>query len=106
MATDRFEVELTPQAKKDLTGLRPWTEQAIRAILALEDDPYRGHTLSGSLRGARSLEFSLKGSGVHRAVDVVIEADRVCLVFMIGPHENIYAKAERRVAALKRAGKL
>lgn len=106
MPTKRSEVELTAQAEKDLARLRPWTDQATRAILRLEDDPYLGHSLTGSLKGARSLEFSLKGSGVYRAVYVVLDDSRVCLVFIVGPHENIYDKAERRVAALKRAGRV
>ena len=75
----------------------------MRAIRALEDDPLRGHPLTGSLKGARSLDFSLKG-GAYRAVYSVLDAERTCLVFIVGPHENIYQKAERRAAALKRAG--
>jgi hypothetical protein len=63
MPSSRYEVELTAQAEKDLKRLRPWVDQATRAVLALEGDPYRGHTLAGSLKGARSLEFSLKGGG-------------------------------------------
>ncbi len=74
--------------------------------MKLEDDPYLGHILSGSLKGTRSLEFSLKGSGVYRAVYVVLHDNRVYLVFIVGPHENIYDKAERRVAALKRSGRI
>jgi len=104
MASDRYDVKLTPQAEEDLARLRSWTDQATLAILELEADPLRGHTLLGSLRGTRSLEFSLMGSGVHRALYVVLETDRVCLVFILGPHENIYDKARRRVAALKRSG--
>lgn len=104
--SDRFEVELTNQAEKDLKDLRPWVAEATRALLTLESDPLRGHMLTGSLRGCRSLEFSLKGSGVYRAVYVVLDEERVCLVFIVGPHENIYTKAERRVAALRRSGRL
>lgn len=102
MSDRRFEVELTDQAEKDLKHLRPWTEQALRAILQLESNPHRGHTLTGSLRGSRSLEFSLKGSGQYRAVYFVLDDEKVCLVFIVGSHENIYEKAERRVAALRK----
>jgi mRNA-degrading endonuclease RelE of RelBE toxin-antitoxin system len=102
--TERFRVTLTRDAEKDLKRLRPWTQQATNAILALEDDPYRGHVLSGSLKGARSLEFSLRGGGTYRAVYGVNEELRRCLVFIIGPHENIYDKAERRISALRRDG--
>ena len=86
--------------------LRSWTEQVSNAVLQLQDEPYKGHALSGNLRGSRSLEFSPKGSGVFRAVYVVIEEERTCLVFIVGPHENIYDRAERRVAALRRSGRL
>ena len=98
----RFAVELTRQAEKDLAGLRQWESQVIQELLRLEDDPHAGHTLTGSLRGARALEFNLRGSGAYRAVYRVLEADRVCLVFLIGPHENIYRLAERRLKAARR----
>lgn len=106
MTSERFSVELTAQAEKDLRRLRPWSEQAARALARLEEDAYRGHPLIGSLGGARSLEFTLKGGGVYRAVYVVLAQERVCLVFIIGPHENIYDRAERRIAALRRSGRL
>lgn len=106
MPADRFRVELTEQAEKDLKRLRPWTEQATRALLRLETDPFRGHPLTGSLGGARSLEFSLKGGGAYRAVYVVLQDERVCLVFIVAAHENIYERAERRAAALKRSGRI
>lgn len=61
-----------------------------------------GHTLTGSLRGTRSLELNFKGSGAYRAVYTMIDEDRVCIIFIVGPHENIYKKAERRWAAVKR----
>lgn len=94
-ASERHKVELSPRAEKDLKRLRPGTVRAARAILQLEDDPYRAHALAGSVGGTRSLEFSVKGSGA-RAVYVVIDPERTCLVHIIGPHENISAKAERR----------
>ena len=102
MESKRYTIELTEQATKDLKRLRPWVAEATLAVFALETDPTRGHPLTGSLRGMRSLEFFLKGSGEYRAVYRVIEVERVCLVFIIGPHENIYAKAERRAAAARR----
>jgi len=104
--TERYTVELTRQAEKDLKDLRPWTKQATDAILRLEWEPRRGHTLSGSLRGARALEFSLKGSGVYRAIYTILDQDRVCLMFIVGPHENIYDKAQRRYDALRHSGEI
>ena len=100
--SDRFEVEILPKAEKDLDDLKHHREQAVAAILQLETNPLLGHTLTGSLRGTRSLEFNLKGSGAYRAVYTVIDEDRVCIIFIVGPHENIYKKAERRWAAVKR----
>jgi hypothetical protein len=62
-----------------------------------------GHPLSGVLHGTRALEFNLKGGGAFRVVYVVLDDDRVCVVLIVGPHENIYARAERRYRAwLKR----
>lgn len=101
-----FAVEPTREAEKDLRRLRPWTEQATRAILRLEQQPYWGHPLTGSLKGARSLEFALKGGGEYRAVYVALEESQICLVFFVGSHENIYDKAERRMDALRRAGRI
>jgi mRNA-degrading endonuclease RelE of RelBE toxin-antitoxin system len=106
MSSNRYDVVLTRQAEKDLQDLRPWTAQATRAILQLETDPGLGHLLSGSLKGARALEFSLKGSGAFRAVYTVLNDTRICLIFIVGPHENIYTKAERRYEALKRSGEI
>ena len=106
MTSEPYALELTRDAVKDLKRLRPWTEQATRAIARLEENPSLGHPLSGSLKGTRSLEFSLKGSGVYRADYVVFENRRVCLVLIIGPHENIYDKAQRRVSALRRSGQI
>src|SRR5918994_4729170 len=106
MSSNRFDVQLTREAEKDLRRLQAHTGRITRAILKLEDNPFLGHPLTGSLKGTRALEFSLPGSGVHRAVYVVSDATRVCLVLIIGPHENIYDRAERRVKALRRAGQI
>ncbi len=96
-----FGVELTLQAEKDLRDLRPWIEPAASEIARLEDEPYLGHPLTGSLRGCRSLEFNLRGGGAYRAVYLVLENERVCLVFLVGAHEGLYAMAERRRRALR-----
>jgi mRNA-degrading endonuclease RelE of RelBE toxin-antitoxin system len=100
--TDRYEVEILPRAEKDLQALRNHRAQAIRELLKLEGDPLLGHTLTGSLRGTRSLEFNLKGSGAFRAVYTVLDNERVCVVFLVGPHENIYKEAQRRWDAVKK----
>jgi len=100
MGSQRYSVELLPKAEKDLDDLRQFRDQAVREILKLEHDPHLGHALKGSLRGARALEFNLKGGGAYRAVYSILADDRICLIFLVGPHEGIYKKAERRFAAL------
>jgi hypothetical protein len=70
--------------------------------MRLERDPLLGHTLKGSLQGARAIEFTLRGGGAYRAV-YVIDRDVNCIVFIVGSHENIYKRAQRRFDALARA---
>ena len=104
--SDHFEVDLTRHAEKDLKSLRTWLPDILRNLARLENDPEAGHLLKGSLRGCRSLEFNLKGSGAYRAVYVVEPGERRCIVFMIGPDENIYREAERWVDALRKSGEI
>jgi hypothetical protein len=73
-----FAVHPTRDAEKDLLRLRPWTERVVQCLLQLEQDPRRGHSLRGNLRGARSLEFSLPG-GAYRAAYVILESERICV---------------------------
>lgn len=98
--SDRYEIELTRRAEKNLDDLKQERDRVVRKLERLRDDPQAGHTLRGSLRGARFLEFNLKGSGAYRAVYTIIDNERLCIVFVVGPHENIYKVAERRYAAL------
>jgi mRNA-degrading endonuclease RelE of RelBE toxin-antitoxin system len=101
-------VELSRETRRDLRQpkLRPHLAQILRALATLETDPHVGHTLTGSLSGLRSLAFTVKGSGAFRAVYGLVDEGAVCLVVIVGPHENIYEKAERRVEALRAAGAL
>jgi mRNA-degrading endonuclease RelE of RelBE toxin-antitoxin system len=102
----RCTVELSRDAKKDLKKLRPHLAQVLRAIALLETDSQAGHALTGALHGLRALAFTVKGSGAFRAVYGVLDKNTVCLIVIVGPHENIYDRAERRVAALRDAGVL
>jgi mRNA-degrading endonuclease RelE of RelBE toxin-antitoxin system len=104
--SERFEVDLTRQAQKDRKALRAWNADLLRQLARLETDPEAGHLLKGALRGCRSLEFNLKGSGAYRAIYIVDPDEHVCLIFLIGPHENIYREAERRVHALRKSGEI
>ena len=99
--SESFEVRLTKKAEKDLFQLRDLTEKATHEILALEENPFKGHALRGSLQGVRTLKFSLKRV-TYRAAYVVLKNERVCLVFMVGPHEGFYVKAERRAEMVRR----
>ena len=88
MTSSAFTIELTREAEKDLDRLRGHRDRVTR-----------------SLRGARSLEFSLPG-GAYRAVYIVLDEERICIIFIIGSHENVYKRAERRYQALKRTGQV
>lgn len=106
MTSDRYAIQLTRDAEKDLKRLRSQLGDVTRALSRLASDPFAGHALTGSLTRARALEFTLKGSGAYRAVYTILDDESVCVVFIVGPHENIYKKAERRYEALKRSGDL
>ncbi|MGB3330162.1 MAG: type II toxin-antitoxin system RelE/ParE family toxin [Thermomicrobiales bacterium] len=99
MTRTRFEVDILPRALKDLADLDQHEEAAIAEILKLEDDPYLGHPLQGSLRKVRSLVFNLPNYGECRAAYIVDKKDRTCILFIVGPHENFYDRAERRAKA-------
>ncbi len=95
-----YEVRLTRAAIKDLQRLRAQATTAVRALDRLRTNPAAGHLPRGSLAGVRSLAFTFPRSGAGRAAYVILLEQRVCLVFLIGPHEGFYARAERRAAAL------
>ena len=95
-----YQVQITRRSEKDIEALRPYSGRVVQELLALEQDPSKGHCLAGELKGARSLEFSLPG-GAYRALYVVKEQDRTCLVFYIGPHEGAYRVAARRFPAVR-----
>lgn len=98
---NKYQVELTSKAQKDLERIDQ-RRKVAQKILEIEDDPLKGHLLEGSLKSVRSLVFSLPG-GAYRAAYIVLEIDKICLVFIIGPHENFYDKAERRYQAVKKS---
>lgn len=102
MTSERYEVDILPNAAKDLDKLRQDRERAVQEIVRLETNPLAGHPLKGSLRGTRSLEFNLKGGGAYRAVYFVVNRERICIVFIVRSHENIYKEAERRYRALRK----
>ena len=96
-----FKIHLTKNAEKDLIRLKNLMNEALDKIMVLKQDPYAGHLLKGSMRGVRSLDFSINGTA-YRAAYVLMKDEKVCLVFMIGPHEGFYEKAERKAKSLKK----
>jgi mRNA-degrading endonuclease RelE of RelBE toxin-antitoxin system len=72
--TDRYGIELTRRAEKDLDSFRQDRDRVVHEIQTLRTNPHAGHALKG--------------------------AYRVCIIFVVGSHENIYKLAERRYAAL------
>ena len=104
MPDERFEVDFTRAAEKDLRSLRRWSTVVMRQLARLETGPDAGHALTGSLLGSRSLEFNLKGSGAYRAVYITDPQRQIRTVFLIGPRVNIYCEAERRIRILRKAG--
>lgn len=99
MANGKYRVELTTRAQRDLRKLSHDLDNVLQHISALESDPHCGERLSGPLRDAWSLHFSLKGSGEYRAI-YVVEDDCVCLVFLVAARENIYREAVKRFKSL------
>ena len=106
MESRTYRVQFSRQALRDLDKLRKRNrmahDRAVVAVAELETAPLAGHALSGSLRGCRSLEFSVKGSGQYRAVYIVLDAETVCVVFVVGTHENVYDEAGRRIDQVRR----
>ena len=94
-------VELTALAVKDLKRLSTIEEEITGHLWELKTNPEKGHGLSQNLQGVRALEFSIKGSGDYRAAYVVQEEEQKVTVFLVGPHENFYDEAARRVKLLK-----
>ena len=97
MTQEPFCVQLDPISQKDLKAIRHNREKIVDELLELEKNPTKGHDLKGNLQGIKSLEFKIKGSGDYRAAYLLLEEDKVCLVFALGPHENFYDLVSRRV---------
>ena len=100
MSPESYRVGLTKAALKDLKAYRGDASIVKSRLDVLKVDPLAGHALTGSLAGVRSLAFSLRGSGQHRALYIFRELTGKSIVFLIGPHENIYARGERRLKLL------
>lgn len=96
---EHISIYMTAKATKDLEKFDAFRDQVLQEITVLSENPYKGHSLTGSLKGFRSLEFTLPG-GQYRAAYAVLEETRECIVFLVGPHEGFYKIAERRAKSL------
>jgi len=105
MPNNTYTVHITKTVEEDLKDFDSYRQKAIDEILVLENNPLAGHSLKGNLKGLRSLEFSLPG-GVCRAIYKIMDDKRTCLIVIVGYHENIYEKAQRRCEYLKKNGLL
>lgn len=94
-------IELTSHASKDLKGLWRVSGEVTKHLKGLKANPLKGHSLSGSLQGMRALDFTMKGSGQFRAAYFYFSDENVVIIFLVGPHENFYQMAEKRVKLLK-----
>ena len=98
----RWEIVIHRIARKDLKPFRHVLDDLEAKIAVLETRPDAGNELEGSLRGVRSLKFSLKGVGECRVAYFKLAPDRICLLFLIASRENFYAEATRRLEVRKK----
>ena len=100
---NKYKIEITKSVEKDLDDLKHLREQAVKELLALENNPQnKSSSLKGNLNGLYSYKFNLPGSGTYRAIYSLQESDEVCLLIIVAPRENIYVKAARRYKILKK----
>jgi len=105
MENKKYCVHITRAVEEDLKEFDSYRSKVIHEILTLENNPEAGHLLRGKLKGLRSLEFSLPG-GACRAIYKIKSDNQICLILIVGYHENIYNKAQRRVKSLIKNGLL
>ena len=106
MTNRPYQIRLTRHAERDLVRLRKKNrlayDRSVETIPVLREEPLAGHPLHGDLASCRSLEFSVKGSGQYRVVYTIVEAESVCVIFVIATHENVYEEARRRADQVRR----
>ncbi|SIR60464.1 type II toxin-antitoxin system RelE family toxin [Halanaerobium kushneri] len=101
-----YSIEIIKSVKDDLKSLKHQKEKAIKKIITLENNPIeKSKSLSGTLKGLRSFNFSLN-DGQYRAIFKILEDNKICLMIIIGSRQNIYLEAKRRVKILKKQGLL
>lgn len=107
MSTEiRWEIVTHRIARKDLRPFRHVLADLEAKIAVLAMRPDAGEELDGTLKGVRSLKFSLKGVGECRVAYFKLAPDRICLLFLIASRENFYAEATRRLQAIRKSDDL
>jgi mRNA-degrading endonuclease RelE of RelBE toxin-antitoxin system len=90
-----YRIYITPSARKEAKRLpKHVREAAVQATRVLENDPYAGERLTGSLHMLYSLHFSNGGSQYRIAYSVDLERSLV-MVHLIQARENFYEKLKR-----------
>jgi mRNA-degrading endonuclease RelE of RelBE toxin-antitoxin system len=102
-AESRWEIVIHQVARKDLKPFRHVLGDLEAKIAILETRPDAGEELTGSLKGVRSLKFSLRGVGECRVAYVKMTPDRICLLFLIASRESFYVEATRRLDTIRRS---
>jgi mRNA-degrading endonuclease RelE of RelBE toxin-antitoxin system len=90
-----YRIYITPSARKEAKKLpKHVREAAVQTTRVLENDPYAGERLTGSLHMLYSLHFSNGGSQYRIAYSVDQERSLV-MVHLIHARENFYEKLKR-----------
>lgn len=100
-----WDVHIISQAEKDIQKLKLEKEdfqKLMGEIAKLHGNPRLGGVLEGKLKEARSLTIRLKQRREYRAAYVILPEEKACIVFIVGPRERFYEKANRRALALGR----
>lgn len=99
-----YGVSLTNPAQRDLRNLDPQIQDdALDELASIGDDLEIGGTLEGCPNSIRKYEFEdLSVSGEWRAAYIILDNERFCSVFAIGPRENFYDKVKRRARQVLR----
>ena len=101
-----YSIKTIKSAEDDLDKLKHKRDEAVKELLKLEDNPKeKSSSLAGGhFQGLYSYSFTLKGAGSYRAIFDLIEENKVCLLIVIGPRENFYRTARKKVKNLKDRG--
>ena len=90
-----FQVHITPSARKEAKKLaKQAREFVVEASKTLEQNPYAGERLTGSLHMLYSFHFSAGGVQYWMAYHVD-EKQKLVIVHLVQSRENFYKKLKR-----------